>query len=123
MSTTSSHLSVVGCEPTVFQKNAFQTISRHNFSSYRHPCFTFCNEQCYPPEKTILEAAQASAKNPQLSDDQLGWELWFTDYKFFSAVAASHILNNPISVRTTSASAEFSEELSIEPPSGFEHKD
>ena len=52
----------------------------------------------YPEEKAILDAARASAKRPQPTDLQLGDSLYFTDFKFFGAVVASHILDNPISM-------------------------
>ena len=41
---------------------------------------------------------RASAKRPQPTDLQLGDSLYFTDFKFFGAVVASHILDNPISM-------------------------
>ena len=46
----------------------------------------------------ILDAARASAKRPQPTDLQLGDSLYFTDFKFFGVVTASHILDNPISM-------------------------
>ena len=52
----------------------------------------------YPEEKVILDVARASVKRPQLTNLQLGDSLYFTDFKFFGAFAASHILDNPISM-------------------------
>ena len=51
----------------------------------------------YPEEKAILDAARASAKRPQPTDLQLGDSLYFANFKFFSVVVVSHILN-PISM-------------------------
>ena len=56
------------------------------------------NSTRYPKEKAILDAARASVKRPQPTDLQLGDSLYFTDFKFFGAVAAVHILDNPISM-------------------------
>ena len=97
-SSSSSETSGVCCEPTVFVKNTFQTISRCNSAKYRHPRLALLNSARYPEEKVILDAARASAKMPQLTDLQLGDSLFFTDFKFFGAVTAAHILDNPISM-------------------------
>ena len=95
---SSSETSGVCCEPTVFVKNTFQTISRRNLAKYSYPRLALLNSTRYPEEKVILDAARASAKRPQPTDLQLGDSLYFTDFKFFGAVAASHILDNPISM-------------------------
>ena len=97
-SSSSSKTSGVRCEPTVFVKNTFQTISRRNSAKYSHPRLALLNSTRYPKEKAILDAARASAKRPQLTDLQLGDSLYFTDFKFFRAVAAANILDNPISM-------------------------
>ena len=97
-SSSSSETSGVRCEPTVFVKNTFQTISRRNSAKYSHPRLALLNSARYPKENAILDAARASAKRPQPTDFQLGDSLYFTDFKFFGAVAASHILDNPISM-------------------------
>ena len=81
----------------MFVKNTFQTISRHNSARYSHPRLALLNSTCYP-EKAILDAARASAKRPQPTDLQLGDSLYFTNFKFFGVVAASHILDNLISM-------------------------
>ena len=98
MLSSSSKTSCVHCEPTVFVKNTFQTISRRNSVKYRYPRLALLSSTRYPEEKVILDAARASAKMPQPTDLQLGDSLYFTDFKFFSTVAASHILNNLISM-------------------------
>ena len=98
LSSSSSETLGVRCEPTVFVKNTFQTISRRNSAKYSHPCLALLNSTRYPEEKAILDAARASAKRPQLTNLQLGNSLYFTDFKFFGAVAALHILDNPISM-------------------------
>ena len=97
-SSSSSETSGIHCEPTVFIKNTFQTISHRNSVRYSHPWLALLNSACYPEEKTILDVARASAKRPQLTDLQLGDSLYFTDFKFFGAVTVSHILDNPISM-------------------------
>ena len=56
------------------------------------------NSARYPEEKAILDAARTSANRPQQTDLQLGDSLYFTDFKFFGAVAASYILDNLISM-------------------------
>ena len=97
-SSSSSETSGVRCEPTVFIKNTFQTISRRNSAKYSYPRLALLNSTHYPEEKAILDAARASAKRPQLTNLQLGDSLYFTNFKFFGMVMASHILNNPISM-------------------------
>ena len=97
-SSSSSETSGVRCEPTVFVKNTFQTISRRNSAKYSHPHLALLNSTRYPEEKAILDAARASVQRSQPTDLQLGDSLFFTNFKFFGAVAASHILNNPISM-------------------------
>ena len=97
-SSSSSETSGVRCEPTVFVKNTFQTISRRNSAKYSHPHLALLNSARYPEEKAILDAARASAKMPQPTDLQLGDSLYFTDFKFFGAVAASYILDDPVSM-------------------------
>ena len=97
-SSSSSETSGVCCEPTVFVKNTFQTISRRNSAKYNHPRLALLNSARYPDEKAILDAARASAKISQPADLQLGDSLYFTDFKFFSAVAVSHILDDPVSM-------------------------
>ena len=98
LSSSSSETSGVRCEPTVFVKNTFQTISRRNSARYSYPHLALLNSTRYPEEKAILGAARASAKRPQPTDLQVGDSLYFTNFKFFGVVAASHILNNPISM-------------------------
>ena len=97
-SSSSSETSSVCCEPTVFIKNTFQTISCHNSVKYSYPCLALLSSTCYPEEKAILDAARASAKRPQPTNLQLGDSLYFTDFKFFGVVAVSHILDNLISM-------------------------
>ena len=97
-SSSSSETSGVRCEPTVFVKNTFQTISRRNSARYSHPRLALLNSARYPEEKAILDAARASVKRPQPTNLQLGDSLYFTNFKFFGTVVASHILNNPISM-------------------------
>ena len=97
-SSSSSETSGVRCEPTMFVKNTFQTISHRNSARYSHPRLALLNSVRYPEEKAILDAARASTKRPQPTDLQLGDSLYFTDFKFFGAVAASYILDNPISM-------------------------
>ena len=97
-SSSSSETSGVRCEPTVFIKNTFQTISCRNSVRYSYPRLALLNSMCYPEEKAILDAARASAQRPQPTDLQLGDNLYFTDFKFFGTVMASHILNNLISM-------------------------
>jgi len=97
-SSSSSETSGVRCEPTVFIKNTFQTISRRNSAKYSHPRLALLNSARYPEEKAILDAARASAKMPQPTDLHLGDGLYFTDFKFFGAVAVSHILDDPVSM-------------------------
>src|ERR1700753_2864484 len=67
-------------------------------AKYSHPRLALLSSARYPEEKTILDAARASAKNPRPTDLQLGDSLYFTDFKFFGAVAASHILDDPVSM-------------------------
>ena len=98
MSSSSSETSGVRCEPTVFVKDTFQTISCRNSVKYSHPRLALLNSARYPEEKAILDAARASAKRPQPTDLQLGDSLYFTDFKFFGAVVALYILDNPISM-------------------------
>ena len=98
LSSSSSKTSGVCCEPTVFVKNTFQTISRHNSARYSYPRLALLNSMRYPEEKAILDAARASALRPYLTDLPLGDSLYFTDFKFFGMVAVSHILDNPISM-------------------------
>ena len=98
LSSSSSETSGVRCKPTVFVKSTFQTISCCNSAKYSHPHLALLNSTRYPEEKAILEAARASAKRPQPTDLQLGDSLYFTDFKFFGAVTAVHILDNPISM-------------------------
>ena len=98
LSSSSSETSGVRCEPTVFVKNTFQIISRHNSARYSYPHLALLNSMRYPEEKAILDAARASAKRPQPTNLQLGDGLYFTNFKFFGVVAVSHILNNPISM-------------------------
>ena len=62
------------------------------------PWLALLSSTRYPEEKAILDAARASVKRPQPTDLQLGDSLYFADFKFFSMVAASHILDNPISM-------------------------
>ena len=95
---SSSETSGIRCEPMVFIKNTFQTISHRNSAKYSYPHLALLSSTCYPEEKAILNAARASAKRPQPTNLQLGDSLYFTDFKFFSAVTALHILNNPISM-------------------------
>ena len=97
-SSSSSETSGVRCKPTVFVKNTFQTISCRNLAKYSHPHLAVFNSAHYPKEKAILDSARASAKRSQPTDLQLGDSLFFTDFKFFSAVAVSYILDNPISM-------------------------
>ena len=97
-SSSSSETSGVCCEPTVFIKNTFQTISCHNLAKYSYPCLALLSSTHYPEEKAILDAARASVKRPQPTDVQIGDSLYFTNFKFFGAVAVSHILDNPISM-------------------------
>ena len=97
-SSSSSETSSVRFEPTVFVKNTFQTISHRNSAKYSHPCLALLNSMRYPEEKAILDVARASVKRPQPTKLQLGDSLYFTDFKFFGAVAAAHILDNPISM-------------------------
>ena len=97
-SSSSSETSGVHFEPTVFVKNTFQTISHCNSARYSHPRLALLNSAHYPEEKAILDAAQASAQRSQTTDLQLGDSLFFTDFKFFGAVAVLHILDNPISM-------------------------
>ena len=97
-SSSSSETSGVCCEPTVFVKNTFQTISRHNSAKYSYPRLALLNSTRYPEEKAILDAARASVQRPQPTDLQLSDSLFFTDFKFFGAVAAAYILDNPISM-------------------------
>ena len=97
-SSSSSETSGVRCEPTMFVKNTFQTISRRNSAKYSHPRLALLNSARYPEEKAILDAAKASARMPQLTDLQLGDSLYFTNFKFFGAVAVSHILDDPVSM-------------------------
>ena len=82
----------------MFAKNTFQTISHHNSAKYSHPRLALLNSARYPEEKVILDAARASVKRPQPTNLQLSDSLYFTDFKFFGAVAAAHILDNPISM-------------------------
>ena len=96
-SSSSSETSGVRCEPTVFVKNTFQTISCCNLVKYSYPHLALLNSMRYPEEKAILDAARASAKRPQPTDLQLGDSLYFANFKFFSVVVVSHILN-PISM-------------------------
>ena len=98
LSSSASETSGVRCEPTVFVKNTFQTISRCNSAKYSYPHLALLNSTCYPEEKVILDAARASAKRPQPTDLQLGDSLYFTDFKFFGVVVVLHILDNPISM-------------------------
>ena len=84
-SSSSSETSGVRCEPTMFIKNTFQTISRCNSARYSHPRLALLNSAHYPEEKAILDAARASAKRPQPIDLQLGDSLFFTNFKFFGA--------------------------------------
>ena len=97
-SSSSSETSGVCCEPTVFVENTFQTISHHNSVRYSHPHLALLNSTCYPEEKAILDAARANVRRPQPTNLQLGDSLYFTNFKFFSMVAAAQILNNPISM-------------------------
>ena len=79
-------------------KNTFQTISCRNSAKYSHPRLALLASTRYPEEKAILDVARASVKRPQSTDLQLGDSLYFTNFKFFGTVAASHILNNLISM-------------------------
>ena len=98
LSSASFKTSGVHCEPTVFVKNTFQTISCRNSARYSYPRLALLNSTRYPEEKAILDVARASVKRPQLTNLQLGDSLYFTNFKFFSMVAALHILDNPISM-------------------------
>ena len=53
-SSSSPETSGVRCEPTVFVKNTFQTISRRNSAKYSHPHLALLNSTRYPEEKAIL---------------------------------------------------------------------
>ena len=97
-SSSSSETSGVHCEPTVFVKNTFQTISCHNLAKYSYPRLALLSSMCYPEEKAILDAARASVKRPQPTNIQIGDSLYFINFKFFGVVAVSHILDNPISM-------------------------
>ena len=88
----------VHCEPTVFVKNTFQTISHCNLAKYSYPRLALLSSMHYPEEKVILDAARASVKRPQPTNIQIGDSLYFTNFKFFGVVTVSHILNNPISM-------------------------
>lgn len=79
-SSSSSETSGIHCKLTMFDS-----------ARYSYPCLVFTNTTHYPKEKSILNAAQVSTKNPQPTDVQLGDNLFFTDFKFFSMVAVSHI--------------------------------
>ena len=106
-SSSSSEASGVCCEPTVFVKNTFQTISCCNSVKYSYPRLALLNSTRYPKEKAILDAARASAKRPQPTDLQLGDSLYFTNFKFFSMVTALHILDNPISMERKALQAHI----------------
>ena len=98
LSSSSSKTSGVHCEPMVFVKNTFQTISHCNSVKYSYPRLALLSSMHYPEEKAILDATRASAKRPQPTDVQIGNSLYFTNFKFFGVVVASHILDNPISM-------------------------
>ena len=63
-SSLSSETSGTCCEPTVFVKNTFQTITYCNSAKYSYPHLALTNTIGYPEEKVILDVVRASVKRP-----------------------------------------------------------
>ena len=104
---SSSETSGIRCEPMVFIKNTFQTISHRNSAKYSYPHLALLSSTCYPEEKAILNAARASAKRPQPTNLQLGDSLYFTDFKFFSVLNSVVLLfDSFISLRSPNYSTD-----------------